>query len=62
MIAFSVTLLVLAAVALFLARRPMASLQAGLAGGRINPGCVVAEAAILLLIAATIFLLRNQLQ
>jgi energy-converting hydrogenase Eha subunit C len=51
----STILLVLAAVALFAARRPLANLQAMLAGGTVVPGCVVAEAALLLAIAAAIF-------
>jgi hypothetical protein len=51
----------LAAVAavLAVARRPLAAMQAAVMGGRIGPGCVVAQAVVVLLAALAIFLLRN---
>jgi hypothetical protein len=39
------------AVALFIQRRPLAQMQAMVLGGSILPGCVVAEAVVLLVIA-----------
>jgi hypothetical protein len=41
-----------AAVALFLDRRQLAAFQANILGGSIAPGCVVAEAVLLLILAA----------
>jgi len=40
------------AVALFVDRRRLAAFQANILGGSILPGCVVAEAALLLILAA----------
>lgn len=39
-------------VAVFIQRRPLAEMQALILGGSIFPGCVVAEAVFLLVIAA----------
>jgi hypothetical protein len=44
------------AVVVFVRRRPLADAQALVLGGSILPGCVVAEAAVLLLIALAIVL------
>ena len=50
------------AVALFAGRRPMAEMQANVLGGRIGPGCVVAEAITFLVMALAVYLLRRHLQ
>lgn len=49
------------AIALVAARRPMASIQANLLGGRITPGCVIAEAVIVAILGVIVFLLRDQM-
>jgi len=49
--------LVVVALATVLARRPLADLQSMLAGGTVLPGCVIAEAAVFLLLAVAIVLL-----
>lgn len=46
----------LAAVAILVKRRDVASLQANILGGSVLPGCVVAEAVALFVIAAALFL------
>jgi hypothetical protein len=46
-------------VAAIVARRPLAELQAALAGGRVLPGCVVAEGVALLLLALVLFLMNR---
>ena len=61
MIWFAIVVASLAGVALILARKPLANMQAIVIGGRVAPGCVVAEAVVLLLIALAIFLLRSRL-
>jgi hypothetical protein len=61
MISAAIVLFLAIAVALFAARRPMAEIQANLLGGRIVPGCVIAEAAIIALMALAVFLLRRYL-
>jgi hypothetical protein len=43
------------AVVVFFQRRPLAQVQAGILGGSVVPGCVVAEAIVLLLIAVAMF-------
>lgn len=52
----SIAVLVLIAAIVYLQRARIASLQAGLAGGTIGPGCVVAQAAGVLLIALLIWI------
>jgi hypothetical protein len=49
----------LVAVVVFMQRRPLAALQAGLLGGSVVPGCVVAEAIVLLAIAVAMFVFRQ---
>jgi hypothetical protein len=51
--------LFVAAVGVFVivARRPLAKLQAALAGGSVLPGCVIAEGVLLLLLALALFVL-----
>ena len=39
----------------------MAELQANVLGGRIVPGCVVAEAAVMVLLALAVWVFRRQL-
>jgi hypothetical protein len=50
---------VLVAIGVFLQRRKLANLQAGILGGSVFPGCVVAEAIVLLLIAIAMFVFRH---
>lgn len=54
---FGPAVVVVTAVAILLRRREFASFQANVLGGSIMPGCVVAEAVVLLLIAAALFML-----
>lgn len=49
------------AVAMFLARVPLARGQALIVGGRMGPGCVIAEAAAVLLLAILIVIFRDLL-
>jgi len=53
--------LALVAIALYVKRRELAQLQAGILGGSIFPGCVIVEAVVLLLIAGALlfFALRQ---
>jgi hypothetical protein len=44
-------------IAVILARRPLAKVQAALAGGSVLPGCVIAEGVFLLVLALVLFLL-----
>lgn len=57
----AILLFVAVGIALIVARRPMATLQANVLGGRIVPGCVVAEAVVVFLLALVVFLFRNDL-
>jgi hypothetical protein len=50
----SALFIAIVAVVVFLRRRPLAHAQALVLGGSILPGCVVAEAIVLLLIAVVI--------
>jgi hypothetical protein len=50
----SALFIAIVAVVVFLRRRPLAHAQALVLGGSILPGCVVAEAIVLLLIAVAI--------
>jgi len=47
--------------ALVTARRQLAEMQALVIGARIGPGCVIAEAAVVALLAAAIFVFRESL-
>lgn len=47
------------AVALFAAREPLSRGQSLVVGGRIGPGCVIAEAIALLVLAALVIALRD---
>jgi len=58
---FAIVLAAVVALALIVARRPFAEMQAMVLGGRVAPGCVIAEAAVLLVIALAIFLVRARL-
>jgi hypothetical protein len=59
---YAASLLFLAiAIALVSTRRSMATIQANLLGGRITPGCVVAEAAIIAILALVFFFLRDRI-
>ncbi len=52
-------IIALAAIALVLDRRKTARFQANVLGGSIVPGCVVAEAIALLVLAALMFAYRS---
>ena len=56
MIWISIITLVLIAALIVIARDRIAELQSGLAGGAVGPGCAIAQAAALLLIALLILL------
>jgi hypothetical protein len=51
----SLVFVALVGVVVILAKRPLAELQANLAGGRVLPGCVVAQGAALILLALLLF-------
>ena len=61
MLVFDAVLFAAVAVVLVAFRRPFAQIQSGVFGGRTMPGCVIAEAVVLLVIAVVLFLLRNQI-
>jgi hypothetical protein len=48
--------------AMIVNREPFARMQAMLLGGRIVPGCVIAEAAMFLILAAIVFIFRALLR
>jgi hypothetical protein len=52
LVSIAVALFVIAGVAMIVARRPLAEGQAIVFGGSMVPGCVVAEAVVLFVIAA----------
>jgi len=52
-------LVVLGGILLIVFRRPMADLQAMLAGGSITPGCAVAEGIALIALAIVIYVLER---
>lgn len=62
MVWIAVTLFAAAGIALILARGPAAHAQALIAGGRIGPGCVVAEGVVFLLLALLALLFRDVLR
>jgi len=63
MLWLSIALLTAVAIALFLARRGVAETQALVVGGRIGGvGCVIAQAAALLLLAILLFVFRDSLR
>ena len=62
MISLGVTIFIALGLALLAIRRKLSMLQSNFFGGSIGPGCIVAEASFLFLIAALIFLFRHSLQ
>ena len=54
-------LFALVAVALYAAREPLARGQALVAGGRIGPGCVIAQAILFLVLAVLAVIFRDLL-
>ena len=56
---FAAGLFVVIAVALYIARAPLAHGQALIAGGRIGPGCVIAEAIGFLVLAVLVVVFRD---
>ena len=61
MVWFAAALFFAIAVALFLARVPLARGQALVVGGRMGPGCVIAEAIAFLVLAALVVIFRDLL-
>ena len=62
MIWLAATLFVALAIALYVSREPMARGQALVLGGRMGPGCVIAEAIALLVLAALVVIFRDLLR
>ena len=56
---FAAILFLAAGIALIVARRPAARMQALLAGGTIRPGCAVAEGIVFLILAAVVLLVLD---
>jgi hypothetical protein len=54
---WSLAFIALVGIVMILARRPLARLQAAVAGGSVLPGCVIAEGIALVLLALVLFLL-----
>jgi len=61
MIWLTIAASVTGAAALWIAKRPVAEIEAGVMGGRVGPGCVVAQAVMLLLFALLLFAFRRAL-
>ncbi len=61
MIWLTIAASVIGAAALYIAKRPVAEIEAGVMGGRVGPGCVVAQAVMLLAFAVVLFLFRHAL-
>ena len=57
---FGPIFIALVALAVFLERRELASFQANILGGSILPGCVVAEAVALLVLAVAMLFLASR--
>ena len=56
---FAAAFFVAIAVALYVVRGPMARAQALVVGGRMGPGCVIAEAVAFLVLAALVVIFRD---
>ncbi len=56
MVYASIVILVLIAAMVVIARERIVQLQSGLAGGAVGPGCAIAQAVALLVLALLIFL------
>ncbi len=56
---FAAALFVMVAIALYAARVPLARGQGLIAGGRIGPGCVIAEAVFFLVLALLVVFFRK---
>lgn len=56
---FAAAFFVAMAIALYVTRGPMARAQALVVGGRMGPGCVIAEAVGFLLLALIVVIFRN---
>lgn len=59
-LSFAITFLLVVALATFLQRRSLAQVHSAILGGRVMPGCVVAEAVALVVLALVIFSFRDQ--
>ena len=55
LVTIAIVLFLAAAAVLIVWRRELANLQAMLAGGTLPPGCAVAEAVVMILLAALVF-------
>ena len=56
---FVALFIAIVAVVVFFQRRALAQMQAGILGGSVVPGCVVAEAVVLLLIAVAMLVFSD---
>ena len=61
MIWLTIAVSVLGAASLWIAKKPVAEIEAGVMGGSVGPGCVVAQAVMLLLFAVLLFVFRHAL-
>ena len=62
MIWLAASLFIALAIALYVAREPMARGQALVLGGRMGPGCVIAEAIVLIVLAVVVVIFRDLLR
>ena len=62
MIPFAIVFFVLLGIALIIGRREMAQFQANVMGGRMLPGCVVAQGVGLFILALVFYLARDLLR
>lgn len=60
MVWLAIVFLLAVAVAILVAREPLARMQAMLMGGHMGPGCVIAEAALLVVIAILVVVFRRE--
>lgn len=57
MLPILIVFIALVGAAVVAARRPLAKMQGAFAGGRVLPGCVIAEGIVLIVLALVLFLL-----
>lgn len=53
----SLVFIAIVGIVIIIARRPLAQQQAAIAGGRVTPGCVIAEGIALVVLAIVLFFL-----
>jgi hypothetical protein len=56
-VVWSLVFIAVVGIAVVLGRRPLARMQGAFAGGRVLPGCVIAEGVALIVLALVLFLL-----